>query len=273
MPEGDEIPGLEVSGTVETLGPGVSSLKVGDRVAAYLPMFGGYAEVAVAPEQFVYPVGDIELKMAAGFPCAGPTAYGLLHGPGRLRAGETVLVHAAAGGVGSYTALLARAAGAALVIGTVGSADKIPYAAALGYHYVVVRDDFEAAVRDLTDGRGVDLALDPVGGPVRAGTVDLMRPFGRMVAFGDAGGYDDDVFPGRDLWKRNLMVGGYNIADLARRDAAALAAHAAAALDALTRDQARLPVTTTYPLDAVRSAHSLMESGQTIGKAVLAINP
>jgi NADPH:quinone reductase-like Zn-dependent oxidoreductase len=270
-PEGLEVPGLEVSGTVAALGAGVERVREGDPVAAYLPAFGGYAEMAVAPEQFVYPVGDIDLRVAAGFPCIGPTAYGLLHGAARLNAGETVLVHAAAGGVGSFVAHLARAAGAGMVIGTVGSADKIPYAEARGYDHVLLREGFENVVRDLTNGRGVDLALDPVGGHTRAASIGLLAPFGRLVAFGDAGLHTDLTYAVRDLWKRNVTVGGYNIADLARRAPERLAAHAHSALRALAGDEPPVPVTATYPLAEAADAHRSLETARTTGKTVLAV--
>lgn len=272
LPEGIEVPGLEVSGTLAALGPGVHGLNEGDRVAAYLPAFGGYAEMALAPQSFVYPLGNLDLVEAAGFPCAGPTAYGLLHGAGRLNAGETVLVHAAAGGVGSYVAHLARTAGAGLVIGTVGDADKIQHATALGYDHVVLRDRFEESVRDLTDGRGVDVALDPVGGPVRVATLRVLAPLGRLVAFGDAGRHGELSLSDRELWKGNVMAGGYNIGDLARRAPDTLAAHARAALDTLTSSQVKR-VTATYSLDAAEEAHRHLESGRTVGKAILAVAP
>ncbi|GGO99020.1 polysaccharide lyase family protein [Wenjunlia tyrosinilytica] len=180
-PGGYDVPGLEVSGTVAALGSGARGPAVGEQVAAYLPAFGGYAEFVVADTDFVRPVSGLPLAHAAGVPCVYPTAYGVLADAGRLRDGETVLIHGTAGGVGSAAARTARALGAARVFGTVGSPEKAQLAAALGYDALFARDDFLDAVREATGSRGVDLVLDPVGrragaagesatpGPLRSG--------------------------------------------------------------------------------------------------------
>ncbi|MEU4291752.1 zinc-binding dehydrogenase [Kribbella sp. NPDC026596] len=105
-------------------------------------------------------------------------------GTGRIVAGDTVLIHAAAGGVGTVAAQLARALGADGVLGTVGSLEKISYAEQSGYDSVFLREGFSGRVREFTGRRGVNLVLDPVGGPVRAESIELLAPFGRLAAFG-----------------------------------------------------------------------------------------
>ncbi|MFE2601774.1 alcohol dehydrogenase catalytic domain-containing protein [Streptomyces mirabilis] len=116
-PGGVDVPGLEVAGTVAALGAGVSGLEVGEPIAAYLPAFGGYSEVVAADTRFVRSLrtgaGEADLTEAAGLPCVFPTAFGVLKDAGRLRKGEDVLIHSAAGGVGSAAAQLARGLGAA----------------------------------------------------------------------------------------------------------------------------------------------------------------
>ncbi|WP_336111417.1 quinone oxidoreductase family protein [Streptomyces sp. PTD9-10] len=214
---GYDVPGLEVSGKVVALGTGARGPAVGERVAAYLPAFAAYlpafggAEFAVADKDFVRPVGALPLAHAAGVPCVCPTGYGVLADAGRLRDGETVLIHAAAGGIGSAAARIARALGANLVQGTVGSAEKRELAGALGYDALFDREGFAASVLEVTGGRGVDLVLDPVGGPVRRASLEVLAPFGRVVVYGDLGRHDDWTADVWDLWKNSRSVAGYNI--------------------------------------------------------------
>ena len=149
--EGLEIPGLEASGHVAALGEGVTGLDVGRRVAAYLPRFGGYAEQVVTDARFVLPQPDgVDLITAGGFGCVAPTAYGVVAAAGRVQAGETVLIHAASGGVGSFAVQVAQQLGAGRIIGTVGSAAKIAYAQSLGYDLVIPRAGFGPAVLEAT---------------------------------------------------------------------------------------------------------------------------
>ena len=162
------VPGLEVSGHVLALGEGVEGLRIGQPVAA-LTGNGGYAEVALAPAIFTFPLdissGTVDLMTAAGFPTIVPTAYDLLVHVARLQQGEVVLIHAAAGGVGIIAGQIARHLGAGHVIGTVSTPAKAAYASAFGYNTVILYDDFEQSVRELTNGRGVDIVLEAVGEP------------------------------------------------------------------------------------------------------------
>ena len=114
-PGGYDVPGLEVSGRIAAVGDAVTGLTVGQEAAAYLPSFGGYAQFALAEAVFVRPVGDLPLEVAVGVPCVYPTACGLVSYVGRLRAGESVLIHSASGGVGSAAARIARTPGAGRV--------------------------------------------------------------------------------------------------------------------------------------------------------------
>ncbi|HEY3505751.1 MAG TPA: zinc-binding dehydrogenase [Actinocatenispora sp.] len=270
---GYDVPGLEVAGTVAETGAGVAGVTIGERVAAYLPGFGGYAELAVADAGFVRPVGGLSLVDAAGVACVYVTAYGILTDAGRMRPGDTVLVHAAAGGVGSAAARLARLLGADRVYGTVGSAAKLPLATPLGYDAVFLRDDFGTGIRAATGGRGVDLVLDPIGGPVRQASLAALAPFGRLVAYGDLGRHQDWTADLRSLWKNNQSVAGYNIGDVARRAPAMIGDHLARALSALGAGELRPEPPTVVPLADVADAHRRLEAGTTQGKTVLMIGP
>lgn len=268
-PGGYDVPGLEVSGTVAGLGDGVDGLSAGERVAAYLPAFGGYAEYVVTDAAFVRPTGAVPLAHAAGVPCVFPTAYGALLDAGRLRAGETVLVHAAVGGVGSAAARIARKLGAERVFGTVGSPDKRALADRFGYDALFMRDGFSRAVRDATGGRGVDLVLDPVGGPVRAASLQVLAPFGRVVVYGDLGGHADWTADVWELWKQNRSLAGFNIGDVARRSPTTIGAYLERALADLADVPAAPPE--IAPLGAVAEIHRRIENRTTHGKIVLAV--
>ncbi|UWE12817.1 quinone oxidoreductase family protein [Actinacidiphila bryophytorum] len=266
-PRGIDVPGLEVSGEVAALGPGVSSLAVGDPVAAYLPDGGGYAEYAVAPAEFTYPLDGTSLRDAGGAALALTTAYGVLVGAARLRAGDTVLIHAAAGGVGSAAAQIARALGATAVYGTVGSAEKADYAKRFGYDAVHLRDAFADRLRDL------DVVLDPVGGRTRLASLALLAPFGRLAVYGEAAREPDLTLPVLPFWKSNRSLTGYNIGDLARRAPRTVRGHALSAFALLTSGAIRLDVTAEVPLARAGDALSALASGQTVGKTLLAVTP
>ncbi|MGW2780337.1 quinone oxidoreductase family protein [Streptomyces populi] len=274
-PGGVDVPGLEVAGTVAALGAGVSGLEVGEPVAAYLPAFGGYAEAVIADTRFVRPLrtsaGEADPAAAAGLPCVYPTAFGVLKDAGRLREGEDVLIHSAAGGVGSAAVQLARELGAGRVYGTVGSAEKIPYAAEFGYDDVFLREGFADHLAEVTDGRGVDLVLDPVGGPVRERSLTVLAPFGRLVAYGDLGRHEQWTASVRDLWKGNRTIAGFNIGDLARRAPERIGEHLAEALRLLVAGRVRAGVTRTLPLEDAAKAHQFLETGTGRGKFLLSL--
>ncbi|MFD8469686.1 zinc-binding alcohol dehydrogenase family protein [Streptomyces cyaneofuscatus] len=276
-PEGETVTGLEASGTVVALGGGVTGPAVGDEVAAYLPDGGGYAEYATAPAPFVFPLaelaelGGLDLRTAGAAPLVLTTAYGVLAGAGHLAAGETVLVHAAAGGVGSAAAQLARSLGAAAVYGTVSTEEKAEYASRFGYDEVFLRDGFPDAVREATSGRGVDLVLDPIGGPTRLASFEALAHFGRVAVYGEAARHPDLHLPVLPVWKNNRALTGYNIGDLSRRDPDTLRHHARAALGLVASGAVRIDITAEYDLADAPEAQRLLEAGENTGKAVLRV--
>lgn len=270
-PGGYDIPGLEASGTVAAVGEGVRDLVAGDEVAAYLPDFGGYAEYVVTNAAFVRPIGAVPLSLAAGLPCVFPTAYGVVLDAGRLRAGETVLIHAAAGGVGSAAARIARSLGADRVFGTVGSPGKRTLATSLGYDALFTRDDFAEELGAATSGRGVDLVLDPVGGPLRKASLEVLAPFGRVVVYGDLGRHNDWTTDVWDLWKNNKTVAGFNIGDVARRSPAQIGSYLEQALAALATSRLTVAPPAVVPFADAPELHRRFEAGTTHGKTVLTV--
>lgn len=270
-PGGFDVPGLEVSGTVVAVGGQSSGLTEGTEVAAYLPGFGGYAQFVVANAEFVRPVRGLPLAVAAGVPCVYPTAFGVLQDAGRFRPGESLLIHAAAGGVGSAAASIARSLGAVGIYGTVGSAAKLGLADELGYDGLFLRDDFAEPVLAATGGRGVDLILDPIGGPVRGASMQVLAPFGRVVVYGDLGRHGDWQADVWDLWKNNKAVAGYNIGDAARRAPGTLGNHLERALSALAVGELPYQAPAVALLSKAAEVHRRLESGNTQGKTVLSV--
>ncbi len=264
-PRGTAVPGLEVSGEVAALGDDVTGLAVGDPVAAYLPDGGGYAEYALAPAEFAFPLDGISLRDGGGAALVLTTAYGVLAGAARLAAGDSVLIHAAAGGVGSAAVQIARALGAAAVYGTVGSPVKAEYAKRFGYDAIHPREGFAERLPE------VDVILDPVGGPTRLASLPLLAPFGRLAVYGEAGRHPDLSLPVLPLWRNNRTVAGYNIGDLARRAPSTVRAHALAALSLLSSGAIRLDVTAELPLHEARTAHEALSAGRNTGKTLLRV--
>lgn len=177
-------PGVEVSGTVSALGPGVESFRIGQRVAAFTRGHA-YAEVVTAAEIFTVALPDnlAGRPDAAGMLVTVPLAVNVVERAARIRPGETVLLHAAAGGVGSVVGQLLRELPGVTLWGTVSDLAKAGFAREHGYGDVMTYADFATRVTALTDGRGVDVVLDPVGGDVLARSLDVLAPFGRLVSY------------------------------------------------------------------------------------------
>lgn len=199
------VPGAEVSGTVVSA-PADSGFAVGDRVAAF-PGFGGFAEFVTAPTDFVFPLpDDLSFDAAAALPMNYLTClFGLLQ-RGGLQAGETVLVHGAAGGIGTAAIQVAKASGAT-VIGVTSTPEKGEVARAAGADHVVAADGFLAVVKDLTGGRGVDIVVDPVGGDRFTDSLRSLATLGRLLVIGFTEGAIPQVKVNRLLLNNISVVG------------------------------------------------------------------
>ncbi|MEV0387630.1 zinc-binding dehydrogenase [Nonomuraea sp. NPDC050643] len=261
------VPGIEVSGRIRALGRGVEGLRVGQAVAALTIVdSGGYAEVVTASADLVASLDghDLGMGVAAALPSNSTTAFLVLDRVARIEPGESVLVHAAAGGVGSQLGQAARLLGAGRVVGTVGSPAKIGTARAFGYDEVVLRDQVAEAGR-------FDVVVDMVGGPARRGSLDLLAPMGRMVVMGNASGAEDVGISANELWFTNKAVCGFNLAAFA----AAFPAEAGRALHravaAAASGELRLRVE-SLRLEQAAEAHRRIESGRTTGKLVLEVD-
>ena len=270
VPQLPFVPGLEASGRVRALGEGVTGLSVGEEVTA-LTEGGAYAEVALANASTVFPVpAGVGLRTAATLPTVLPTAYTLVHAVGRLQPGETVLVQGAAGGVGTVVGQLAKAAGAGAVYGVVSGAAKAAYAREYGYDEVFV-GEFTKAVREATGGRGVDLALDPVGGETFRGSLASLAVFGRLVSFGNASSAPAWNVGQPELYPSGVSVGGFSILTLAKTAPGELRSLAERAFAKAVDGTVSLPVTAEFGLEEAAEAHRLMGTRTSTGKLLLRV--
>lgn len=273
------VPGGEIAGTIVAHGPGVEGPPVGTRVLALAGAngFGGYAQYAVAYAPTVIPIPDaLPFDAASVLLVAGSTAKVIFMQAARLQPGETVLVPAATGGVGSFAVQIARQLGAGKIIAAVGADSKREAALRLGADEVVNYSipDWPSAVRSLTGGKGVDVALEASGGPTLIETLRCLASFGRLVVYGAASGVPAhlDAAATEDwLYARapNQTITGFNIGGwFGERPAMAGAALGELIHDALA-GRIRLPHIQTLPLAQARAAHEMLENRRTSGKLVL----
>lgn len=260
------VPGFEVAGEVAGLGPGVSGLRVGEPVLA-LTSGGGHAEVALAPADLAVGLGQVPPREAAGLGWAGPTAYDLVNTVGRVLPGDRVLVHGAAGSVGTLAAQFARAAGAARLTGVAGSTERAAYAEGFGFDAVVTRDAFPAAL----EGERFDVVLDPVGGRTREANRGLLAEHGRLAVYGAVAGGEEPVWNAADLLAQGQTVAAYNSVLLSRTHPQRLAGSLRHALQSVAAGTVRVDVTAEYDLADLGSAVHRLREGGVHGKAVVRV--
>lgn len=269
-PEPPFIPGTEVAGTVREARPG-SGFSPGDRVMALLLAVGGFAERAAAGAWATFALPEsFSIEQGAGFVMNYHTSHFALHHRGRLQEGETVLVHGAAGGVGTAAIQIARSSGAR-TIAVVSSAAKEEVARRAGADEVVRSDgEWLAAVRELTEGRGVDIVYDPVGGDRFTNSVRALAPEGRLLVIGFTEGEIPTVAVNRLLLKNVAVVGvGWGAFVF---DKPGLAAEIAADLERMAATGVVDPIVgATYPLADGAQALRDLEARTATGKLVLTI--
>jgi len=267
-PEPPYTPGMEVAGVVDAVGDGVGR-EVGDEVVS-LVNGGGYADYAVADARGLLDIpGEMSFEEAAGFPVQWLTAHNCLHEWGGLEEGESVLIHAAAGGVGSAAVQLADEAGAE-VFGTASTPEKLSMAEDLGMDHAIqyTEEDFVDRVNDLTDGEGVDLVLDGIGGETSDDSLDALTDFGRMVSYGAAAGE-----PGRpntaDLLFGNKTVIGYHLGRAIEQQPMKVMGAVPELTQLLGDGTLEVQVGHTFDLEDAADAHRFIEDRKSSGKVVL----
>ncbi|KWF31316.1 quinone oxidoreductase family protein [Burkholderia pseudomultivorans] len=262
--------GMEAAGEVTAVGDGVSALKVGDRVAYVAQPPGAYAQERVLPAERVVKLPDgIGYDDAASVMLQGLTAHYLLRRTYPVKAGDTILIHAAAGGVGLLVCQWAKALGAT-VIGTVGSDEKAELAKAHGCDHPVVytRENFTQRVKEITNGAGVPVVYDSIGKDTYLGSLDSLAPLGYFVSFGNASGplppIDSKEFSSRgSLFFTRPTLFSY----IAKR--ADLEAAAAELFDVILSGKVKTSINQRYPLAEVGRAHADLESRKTTGSTLL----
>jgi NADPH2:quinone reductase len=260
-------PGLDCAGTVAAVGADVRDFRVGQRVAAFADG-GSYAGVALARPVLTYPVPDgVSDEDACGLVVL-VTAWNVLTMAGRLVPGENVLVHAAAGGVGSVALQLARQFGAKTVVGTVGDMAKAKFARECGADVVLEASDFVNGTKDATDGHGVDVILDSVAGVGFPMSMEVLAPFGRYVNFGNAGG-GPGIAKTNELHANNRAVIGYSSGHYRANRPGAVRPAGGGALPAIADKKLKVGVSKAFPLRDAAEAHRFIESRKSFGKILL----
>jgi NADPH:quinone reductase len=265
-------PGLEACGVVEEVGSGVADLKVGDRVAYASPPMGAYAEARLMPADRVVKVPEgITDQQAASMMLKGLTVQYLIRRTYRVKAGETILVHAAAGGVGLILCQWAKHLGAT-VIGTVGSDDKAKLAKANGCDHPIVysREDFVARVNEITGGKKLPVVYDSVGKDTFMKSLDCLAPFGMMVIFGNSSGSPPPLDVGVLAAKGSLYVTRPTLATYtAKRED--LVAMSDELFGVVKSGAVKMHVNQSYALKDAVQAHRDLEARKTTGSTVFTV--
>lgn len=270
IPSFPAVPGMEGAGVVEAVGPGVEDLKPGDRVAYASGPMGSYAEKRVMAADRLVKLPDwLDDRRAAALMLQGMTAQMLLRSTYRVQAGDTVLVHAAAGGVGTILCQWARGLGAT-VIGTVGSDEKAELARANGCEHPIVytRENFVERVREIAGGKGLPVVYDSVGQATFAGSLDCLRPRGLMVLFGQSSGAVAPFDPNTLASKGSLYLTRPTLFHyIASR--AELEASASELFEAVRTGMVKIELRQTFALKDAADAHRALEGRTTTGSTVL----
>jgi NADPH2:quinone reductase len=264
--------GLESAGVIDAVGRDVPGLSVGDRVACAGMPEGSYAELRIVPAARVIPLpADIDERTAASMMIRGMTARCLLTETYKVQPGDTILIHAAAGGVGLIMCQWAKHLGAT-VIGTVSSEAKADIARAHGCDHPIVytREDFAARVRDITGGEGVPVVYDSVGKATFEGSLKCLRRRGVMASFGEASGDPDPMPPRRlgalgSIYLTHPSVSNYTVTR------AELLAAARDLFAMVGSGRIKIAISQTYPLRDAPRAHADIESRKTTGSIVLVV--
>ena len=262
------IPGLEAAGTVEALGKGVEGISASDRVA-YTGHLGSYSEyTAIDADHLIKLPEGLSFEEGAAVPLQGMTAHYLIHEFRRPGTGDTVLIHAAAGGVGLLLVQWAKRLGAT-VIGTVSTDEKARAAKQAGADHVILytKEDFVEATKRLTGGQGADLVLDGVGKSTLPGSLEASAVRGQIVIFGSASGAADPVSP-RLLMTKSVRLAGGSLGNFTATRAELLE-RSGAVLEGIREGWLKLRIDRVMQLKDAAEAHRSLEERRTIGKIVL----
>jgi NADPH2:quinone reductase len=264
------LPGFEVAGIVTELGKGVENISLGDRVVAMLPGGGGYAQYAVTPSYLAAVIPPtISAQASLALQVQGLTAYLMLKDGAKLQAGQTVLIHAAAGGVGTLLVQIAKQMGASKIIATASNVEKLAVAKSLGADELInyTASDWVQKVKDATGGKGVDLILDGTGGEIFQNSFSCLAPFGRLINFGNPSGGSTSI-EAFTLVNNNLILQGFGLASYFEKPDLMQEAYQYLFSQAAT-GKLKVHIGQTFALSNAAEAHQQMENRKTTGKIVL----
>jgi NADPH:quinone reductase len=264
------LPGFEVAGIVTELGKGVENISVGDRVVAMLPNGGGYAQYAVTASYLAAVIPPtISAQESVALQVQGLTAYLMLKDGAKLQAGQTVLIHAAAGGVGTLLVQIAKQMGAGKIIATASNAEKLAVAKSLGADELInyTASNWVQKVKDATGGKGVDLILDAAGGETLRNSFNCLVPFGRLISFGNPTGGSTSI-EAFTLVNNNQILQGFGLASYFEKPDLMQEAYQYLFSQAAT-GKLKVHIGQTFLLKDAAEAHRQMENRKTTGKIVL----
>ncbi len=262
-------PGAEGAGEIVALGPGADSSLMGKRVAFWGPgstVSGTYAEYAAVSVDALFHLSDkISFDEGAALPLQGLTAYGLAYFAGRIREGMSVLIHAAAGGVGQLLVQMVLKQGAR-VFATTSTTEKASLVAGLGAEPFSYGDGLRDRIAEATDGRGVDLVYDSIGKATQEQSLSLLAPYGELIHFGESSGPAGAIRP-EQLYDRSLKVSAFGL--ITERDPDAWTKARKDLLSWIEDGTLKVSIPLRLPLEQASKAHRLLEGRATTGKVIL----
>jgi len=263
------VPGLDAVGIIEELGEGVQGFELGECVAGF-PIGGSYADEVIIPDHLAFSLGtNVPQEVAASLTTL-VTAYNIVYRAAQIQQGETVLVHAAAGGVGHLAVQFARLAGAAKIFCVVGSEPKAEFLRGLGTDVIINRRkaDFEEIIDEMTKQCGVDVILDSIGGETSEKGLRILAPFGRLITYGHAGGRKA-LFPSLHLHRHSRSVIGYSSGHHRQSRPEIIRQAAQQALRLAVTGHVRVHVGAEFALQDAERAHTVVETGAVSGRVLL----
>ncbi|KGR79105.1 quinone oxidoreductase family protein [Ureibacillus manganicus] len=262
--------GLDVSGIIEEV-PVNSSFSKGDRVIAF-PKNGSYAEYVVANEQLVFKIPEkLSFEQAAAMPTVSILSYILLHEIGQVQKTDTIVIHSAAGGVGSMLVQLAKLAGIQKIIGTVGNLEKANYVRELGADVVCTYETFTEEVLKQTNNIGANVIFDSVAGDVTSVSLSCLALYGTLVQFGNSSG-KAGTFKTSDVHSSCRNIKGFSLGTTRQHNPERLGPVAKKVLELFATNQITLPIAQVFNLSDAAEAHKLIESRNYEGKILIKIN-
>jgi len=263
------MPGLDVAGVVEKVSA-MASVAVGDRVIAF-PTNGSYAEYVVATEQLVFKIPDsLSFEQAAAMPTVAILSHMLLHEIGQVKQSDTVVIHSAAGGVGSMLIQLAKIAGIRTIIGTVGNLDKAQYVKDLGADVICTYETFTQEVLNRTSNAGANVIFDSVAGDITRRSLDCLAFYGTLVQFGNSSGKAGTLTTS-DVHSSCRNIKGFSLGTTRQRHPERLASVAQKMIDLFSAREVSIPIAQVFDLKDASLAHQLIESRCYEGKVLIRI--